>query len=301
MRICPKCHAQGIDENQEQCKNCHVRFINLADTIYLDKAQLNEIAEDIIKNPRVLLFTLLFGIAVVFFVNEYAESRVSKSIADMKEKTDAQLSAAYQDMTTKIAAEFQQQRVKDIVAQVAASQASNLLVQQISPEIDSFRSYTSNTLAEFDDSFQSFQKQSTNALADLRATTQFSLLVTKAFSDDYASFKQLLRISQDTNSAFKKEADKSYGTIYSRLLTEPGSFENSGVDWKQNGIDFEKESFKQLAEDVQSSTNLTIGNEALLLRAVTQNERFPKYDRINLLISIMTNSPSITLRNEACY
>jgi hypothetical protein len=301
MRICPRCHAQQLDENQDQCKNCNARFINLADAIYLDKSQLNEIADDIIKSPRVLLTIVLFIVVVGFLVNEFAESKVSKSIAEMKEKTDAQLAAAYKEITNEIVVGFQQPRIKDVMMQVAASQASNLLVQQISPEIGNFRSGTSKTLSQFNDSFLTFQKQATNALADLRSTTEFSLLVTRAFSDDYLSFVQLHKIEQDTNSVFKNEASRTHRTLTSRLAMAPANLDNLNLDWKAIGVDLDKDSLKQLTQQVESEDQTTVDNRAILLRLIMQNERFPKFDRINFVISIMTNSPSITLRNEACY
>ena len=98
-------------------------------------------------------------------------------------------------MTNRIANEFEEPRIKEIVAQVAAMQASNLLNQQISPEIENFRTGTSNTLAQFDNSLQTFRKESTNALADVRTATEFALIVSKAQNDDAVAFNQLQQIA----------------------------------------------------------------------------------------------------------
>jgi hypothetical protein len=142
MKICPKCHAQQLDDKQDQCKNCDARFVTIADTIFLDKSQLNEIADDILKSPRLILSMLLLIFAFGVGVYEVAESKVSASIQETKEKTDQQLAIFYQQMTNQIQTEFETPRIKETLTQVATIQASNMLTMQISPEIENFRDRT---------------------------------------------------------------------------------------------------------------------------------------------------------------
>jgi hypothetical protein len=205
-------------------------------------------------------------------------------------------------MTNRIANEFEEPRIKEIVAQVAAMQASNLLNQQISPEIENFRTGTSNTLAQFDNSLQTFRKESTNALADVRTATDFALIVSKAQNDDAVAFNQLQQIANSGSSSFAQSANDIARTIIQEVETYARTMEQDTIvsfDWHTAGIDPSKASLQQLT-DFYSSNSFDMLGRFNAVKQVFNNTRFPEQERFDCVALILQTDKSLRVRELCC-
>jgi hypothetical protein len=203
-------------------------------------------------------------------------------------------------MTNKIVSAFQEPRIKEVVAQVAATQASNLLSQQITPEIESFRTGTSNTLAQFDNSLQVFQKDSTNALADVRSATEFSLIVAKASCDDRGSFVQLLQIASDKNSPVSQSADSVATFIMESVNANTILWENQlYFKWELFGINPNTNSLQQF-KDFYLAHSKEAPSRFYAIRQIFNDNRFSETDRYDFLGQVLQQDNSLIVVNEAC-
>jgi hypothetical protein len=338
MKICPNCGKPPIQEGLIQCHTCKVPFIEKSEIgLVLSKDDLDQISKNVITSKRFWIqLSLAIGILIVFggvpavtvislhYANkslqkslyEFDErasnrlaaayldvtNRISIALQDYEQKADAQLAAAHEDMTNRIANEFEEPRIKEIVAQVAAMQASNLLNQQISPEIENFRTGTSNTLAQFDNSLQTFRKESTNALADVRTATEFALIVSKAQNDDAVAFNQLQQIANSGSSSFAQSANDIARTIIQEVETYARTMEPDTIvsfDWHTAGIDPSKASLQQL-KDFYSSNSFDMQGRFNAVKQVFNNTRFPEQERFDYVALILQTDKSLRVRELCC-
>ena len=106
----------------------------------------------------------------------------------------------------------------------------------------------SSFLAQFDNSLQIFQKQSTNALSEVRLTTEFSLLVAKTLSDDYQAFEQVRQITFIAASPLRKTAANAVNVALTRAEIESLNSETLAPAWNAIGIDPNTNSLDQLRQ-----------------------------------------------------
>ena len=180
-KICPECGKPPIERGLIKCHVCGVPFVEESEMgLKLSKSQLEQISKNLVNSWRFwicfsavfLVALLIIGVPTVTVIGvHYATkslnaslakfnaqasnklttayqdvtNRISTALQNYEQRADAQLAAAHQDVMNQIAKEFEEPRIKEIVAQVAATQASNLLSQQVSPEIENFRTGTSRT------------------------------------------------------------------------------------------------------------------------------------------------------------
>jgi hypothetical protein len=221
-RKCSHCGRLVIDIKAFLCPSCGTILANeesaSGELTHEQEVKISEMVGDRLVNDkrfrmqivRSLLFWILgaIGLLGIFFSFSIWDSlqglkaTTNKRLAAVDLQTSNQIASTEEKILTSIAQQFNDPKIKEIMSEVAATQASNLLVQQISPEIEKFRAGTSNTLVGFNDSLLSFQIQSTNELDNVRKANEFTLLITEAFGDNYQAFEKLTQIQNDPNSQF---------------------------------------------------------------------------------------------------
>lgn len=324
MKICPKCHAQQLDDTQDQCKNCEgVRFINLADSIYLEKSQLNEVADIILKSPRLLLPLILAIFVFGIVVYESAESKVSKSIQETKVKTDQQLADAYRQISSHIAETLDETNFQIIVQKIVADRSDKLMRNQIQPEVNAFRTNLAAILSEsqttksnivflaeettrkitlaeqkintLDDSIQ----KADDTLKKLDATIDFTLLIAEAEADNRLAFDHLVEMQSSTDPRIASIAHNTVNKILSALEESYLiSKNNLSANWQGIGIDPNTNSLQQLKTFYEQHPPPL---KKYIIGYIATTDRFPKIDRLDFIADIIRSDVSLSARNNACF
>ena len=321
-RKCQHCGRLVADSKAIVCPSCSTILtheeVGLSELTHEQEVKISEmVIEHLVNNRRFrtqILKSLLFwilgaiGLLGVFFSFSIWDSlqgltaTTNKRLAAVDLQTSNQIASTEEKIRASIVQQFSDPRIKEIMADVAATQASNLLVQQISPEIDKFRTGTSNTLAGFNDSLQAFQIQATNELANVRKANEFTLLIAEAFGDNYEALEKLVQIQNDPSSQFQEIASKTIGSILARYAAEPASFANMGYPLERVlKTDLATNSLDQLKSYFVLAGSRFAPVRVYLLKYIYNESRFPKADRIDFAINIMSSDPSISVRNYACF
>ena len=198
-RTCSYCGHEVQDDKEIVCPKCKTLLLavtpdSCALTREQEKRLASHVAKSLSKNWRFVL--KVFGLTIISITAIWTaigiyytgtltdrfrkfQEETDKRLADLDRETSNKVAFIQYSIVTNIEAQFKDPRIKEIMSQVAANQASNLLLKQINPQIELFQKGTSNTLAEFNKALVSFQKDSTNALAEVRQVTEISLLIAK--------------------------------------------------------------------------------------------------------------------------
>ena len=227
-------------------------------------------------------------------------NRIGTALGNYERKANDQMAAAYQDVINRIAKEFEEPRFKEIVVQVATTQASSLLREQINPEIEKFRAGTSNTLARFDNSLGIFQTESTNALAEVRSATEFALIVAMAQNDDAGAFNQLVQIASSGGSSFGASARDICGAIVVGVETDVVAKQATvGWKWDVYGIDPDKASLQRF-EDYYASAETDSMGRFNAVKQIFNSSRFPELERFDFAATVMQKDNSLRVRELCC-
>jgi hypothetical protein len=299
--LCPSCDTLLGNGEETPAGLTHEQEVKICEAVSERLLNNRRFRMQIVKS---LLFWILgaVGLLGIFFSFSIWDSlqgltaTTNKRLAVADLQTSNQIASTEERIRASILQQFNDPRIKVIMADVAATQASNLLVQQISPDIEKFRTGTSNTLAGFNDSLQAFQTQATNELANVREANEFTLLIAEAFGDNFGAFEKLTQIQNDLNSPFREIAGKTVSSVITRYATEPATFENMTYPFE---FDPATNSLEQL-----KSYYITTGfvpAKIFLLKNIYTQDRFPKADRIGFAIKVLSSDPSISLRNYACF
>jgi hypothetical protein len=303
--LCPSCGTILANEEGALSELTHEQEVKISEIVSKRFANDRRFRMQIVRS--LLLWILgAIGLLGVFFSFSIWDSlqgltaKTNKRLAEVDLQTSNQIASTEEKIRASIAQQFNDPRIKEIMLDVAATQASNLLVQQISPEIEKFRAGTSNTLAAYNDSLQSFQIQSTNELANVRKANEFTLLIAEAFGDNYEAFEKLTQIQNDPNSQFREIARKTVSSIIERYASEPAILANVGYPLDQiihsDPATNSLENLKLYFSVVQF-----VPARVAMLKDVYNDSRFSKADRIDFAIKAAASDPSISVRNYALF
>jgi hypothetical protein len=155
------------DDSAKACPHCHQLLSEEVDAAQLTKAQEKRIAGMVWRKHRNVLIgevSVLGALGlislIVFFYQAYkwANAELSKNLVSRVEN------------------EFQTERIKVTVEQVAAAEAKSLLQNQIAPEVAAFKVQTENRVVEFEKyladlkaRYEADHKELAGQLAELKA------------------------------------------------------------------------------------------------------------------------------------
>jgi hypothetical protein len=321
-RKCSYCGREVRDDKAVTCPKCNTILPERTDDAEaLTQAQEERIAIQVAKSLSdnwsfiVKVFGLtIIGITVVwtvigffygFTVNEQfrtlnnnLKTDATHRLAELDIELGNKIASVQYSIETNIAAQFKDKRIKEIMSVVAVNQASNLLLQQISPQIEKFQAETSNTIVAFNESLTQFEKNSTNALLELKQATEFSLLVSGVNSDDFAAYEKLSLI-ESTNLFSKQAVNLTFLTI-DRMGVETLPNPNVSLMWNNYGVDLKSAPIEQIKRAYDNAGDLRY-TKKIMLEDIFNQTRFSKRERMEFCVSVLENSPSILLRAEACY
>jgi hypothetical protein len=130
MKICPKCRQSPKDPKLIVCQECHEPFIDASDaTLLLSPGDITLIARRLARLGRFWLYfaaglvpvlVLIWGL--VGFIAKWEAKRLFNA-----------------EMANQIKLQFQEPRISNIIVSVAQNLSSNLMITDITPEINKFK------------------------------------------------------------------------------------------------------------------------------------------------------------------
>jgi hypothetical protein len=144
------------------------------------------------------------------------------------------------------------------------------------------------------DEIQQLANKAASAVETIRTTSDFSFVLAKAAADDREAFDDLIAIFGQPSHKFQALAQSAL----LRIVGEDGSKLQLEPDWQKHiGVDPATADFAEMKEIFESRPMF---DKAAVLRAVWNQERFPKYDRLTFLRDIIVKTPSISVLAAAC-
>jgi hypothetical protein len=301
-RKCSNCGAEVLDTEARLCPKCgrglpeaiaftnqfgHEQEVHVAERV----------AERLGKNwkftTKVVIGNLLVVCTILGIIGIFFSFSINDSVKELQHKTDVRFALLDNDISNKIAfiqysietnieAQFQDPHIREIMSAVAANQASNMMLLQIEPQIQRFNLDTSNTLAKFNDALLQFNEQSTNAISRLTDVIKFNLLVERANADDFQAVKQLNEYAKNYQSPFFLQAMTTVRLLLQRAYEDATPNPMETINWGRAGIDPDKASFNDLA--VLYFQTAASQSKIMIMRRIIDENRFPKYDRLNWLV-----------------
>jgi hypothetical protein len=196
-KICPKCRHEQKDQRLVACPDCRVPFVDENELLTnFTREELKVIASSILKDWRVYFVAGIFlaiGVGLLYWqVHEQikaqirtfqiaASNQVVTAYSDatnqlatkfqvFAQDASNQIASAYSVVTNEIADEFQTPRIKQIVENVAKSEAKEILETNVQPEVDRFK-----------------------------ADVELLRLATRARAYDFKAYRRLLELEVQTN------------------------------------------------------------------------------------------------------
>ncbi len=152
-KVCPECGEPPSDERLVMCHVCKVSFVEEGrQQTQLSEAQLRNVANHILKSGRFWIFLSIGVIAIVWavlqVVDYFAGRKVQTQIDQIQARASNSLARAEVAMFNTITRRFEEPRIKQIVQDVAATQATNIMLLQLQPEVTRFKSEIAARLVE---------------------------------------------------------------------------------------------------------------------------------------------------------
>jgi F0F1-type ATP synthase epsilon subunit len=125
-------------------------------------------------------------------------------------------------------------------------------------------------------------------LANLDATTEFTMIVLAAQTDDRKAYDMLKKMSEDTNNRFSSIATNAWNTIYeshNKLMYTSGLT----VPWNK-GFNPSQRSLTELDEAYHNASSQ---NKPALIEYIWGRNDIDEVDRLDFLIDVMKHDPSL--------
>jgi hypothetical protein len=147
------------------------------------------------------------------------------------------------------------------------------------------------------DEIETILQKAQDALQQLRASTDFGLLVAKASNDDREAFNKLVDIANNKKSPFADLAAQTIGNIVEDVNPLIMVRVDVPFPWNTIGVDQAKADFGKYRELFQRSPRLY---KLPLLSELCQQERFPKRQRLEFLAEVIRSDSSLRVLHRAC-
>ncbi|HEG44186.1 MAG TPA: hypothetical protein ENH94_09080 [Phycisphaerales bacterium] len=225
------------------------------------------------------------GIACITFLTYNTIHEMRSDLTDQLTK----------EVRARIEEEFEQPAIKATVQEVAAERASFLMTKQIAPEVTKFKAEITSVSKEVEQ-IETLISDAKIAIDEVRTISNFSLLLINASNDDRDSLDALHKIADMDNNKFQEIADRSVMQIFTSL--EATDRLEIIVHWKEYyNLDPVSAS---LTEFINVFNKCEIICRPTLLKAIWEQERFPKVERLDFLQKTIATTQSLRTLNRAC-
>ena len=297
QKVCPVCRQPPKDSLLVQCDRCKVPFVDEASLkLALSEDELKQLAKYALKSWR--FWTPLLGSLIVLLwgalqLVDYAIGRkVQDVIGGITERVNTSLEAANKKMISDIERRFEEPNIRALMEEVATKQAvaridataDHVIEEKIRTQITPRMEKTDTRLQEAGD-----------ALSRLQSLSEFYELATLVRSDDRRAFESIMKI-------FQNPSDPRFSQARAIISNLPKEVEASNLlgyplDWKPLGVDPDTadiSTFKALM------ARLWPVHQTTVMGAVWGAQHLSKYDRIQFVIDIVINTPSLRCLDVGC-
>ena len=231
-------------------------------------------------------------------INTQANQRlvqIESVLNELATNADVRIATAYQEITNRVSKqmverinlEFQEDRIKKTVSDVAGSQAKEILIGQVVP-----------ILARFVEELNTTKANAATNVAQVQAVANFGLLVLRAQNDDGDAFDELVKLRETGGPLFRPIAEKVVGEIAEKLSYDAlmrGVTANVWMDTTNTP------SNATLADYEKRYQRLGPALRMFLIHEVYTHENFSKYERILFHFRALKIDPSLKCRNQICH
>jgi len=271
MKKCLNCGITA-DDNLICCPECKGDLVDISGVkITLNEDQIHQIEKRIWRRVCKTLFGgfSILGILSVGFLIWSIYDGYQKAYEKSVEKFEKEL-------TSKIAKEFETERIKETVTTVASTMANETIKKEIAPIVDEFKSETDGKLS------------------DIEKIVDFSMVLIRAQNDDRQAFDKLLDISFGDRGEFAEISDNA---LWSILMEESPFTVNYTIDYNKHNLNLNKSEIKEFKSFYLESP-LTYREQ--ILRDIWEKGKFTKLEKLEFLIDRIQNDNSINIVREAC-
>ncbi len=206
--------------------------------------------------------------------------------SDLKQRTDS----LADEVKVRIEKEFEQPAIEATIQKAAKDRAAALMSDQIAPEVSKLKQEVNETVKQMGKAIS----EANIALDEVKNTSEFALLVTKASNDDRASFDALRKIVETKDNKFQ---DIALDVLLQIAADQDLSTSEAYIDWpKDCNLDPAKASLDDFAYVL--AHRLPIYRPAIL-ETIWQQERFPMPVRLAILNENIIKTNSIRTLHKA--
>ena len=296
-KVCPVCRLPPKDDLLIKCDRCKVPFVNeasLRSTLSFD--ELMQVARHVVQLWKFWGLLLLFVIAVFLAglggVNYLTDRKVQDVTKDIMDDVDKSLEEANTRMKDEIARRFEDANIQRLMEQVVTQQAVERIDETADEVIEEkLRTEIAPRLEKIDESLT----HSRNALSQLQSLSEFYGLAIRVSRDDRIAFDSIIKILHNPSDPRSSQARALVSN-----LTEEIERSNTflyGLNWEESGIDPGTADISAFGRAMQQLRPLY---QRTMMRTVWNAQHLSKQDRIQFLIDIVINTPSLSCLYLAC-
>ena len=292
-KVCPVCRLPPMDALLIKCDRCKVPFVNVAslrDSVSHD--ELKQVAMYVVLSWKfwgLLLLIILAGLQAIGYVTDRKVHDVTEVIT---ENVDKSLEKANTRMKDEIVRRFEDTNIQRLMEQVVTQQAIERIDETADEVIEEkLRTEITPRLEKIDESLT----HARNALSQLQSLSEFYGLAIRVSRDDRIAFDRIVKILHNPSDPRSSQARALVSN-----LTEEIERSNTflyGLNWEESGIDPGTADISAFGRAMQQLRPLY---QRTMMRTVWNAQHLSKQDRIQFLIDIVINTPSLSCLYLAC-
>ena len=296
-KVCPVCRLPPKHDLLIKCDRCKVPFVNeasLRSTLSFD--ELMQVARHVVQLWKfwgpLLFFVIAIFLAGLGGVNYLTDRKVQDVTKGITDDVDKNLKEANTRMKKEIARRFQDANIQRLMEQVVTQQAVERIDATADEVIEEkLRTEIAPRLEKIDESLA----HSDTTLSQLQSLSDFYGLAIRVRSDDRSAFDSIMKI-------FRNPSDPLFPQAYALISNLPQDMAilnilSYSVNWEGLGVDPNTADISAFELTMRQLRPL---HQIEVMQTVWKAQHLSKQDRIQFLIDIMINTPSLRCLDKAC-
>ena len=295
-KVCPVCRLPSKDALLIKCDRCKVPFVNVASLRgTLSPDELKQVAKYMRRSWEFwggLFLGVIGTVWVGFQVVDYATGRkVHDVIEVITNDVDKSLEEANTRMKDEIARRFEDTNIQKLMERVVTQQAVARIDATADEVIEEkLRTEISPRLEKIDESLA----HADNALSQLQSLSGFYGLAIRVRSDDRSAFDSIMKI-------FHNPSDPLFSQAYALVSNLPQDMAilnilSYSVNWEELGIDPDTADISAFELTMRELIPI---HQTTIMETVWKAQHLSKQDRVQFLIDIVVNTPSLRCLDKA--
>jgi hypothetical protein len=192
-------------------------------------------------------------------------------------------------VSNRIAAQFEEPRIRETLNQVARTRASEILEEQVRPSVEAVQQATRDTLKSLETSLKDTKTKLDNVVTEFQLINEFNMTAIAAQGDDRKAFDKLEIWANDKAYPFSSLAEN----VWWNILQDRGGRLPGGhfvLEWR-DGIEPSKLSLEQLRRTYET---ITTRLKPALIQFIWNRNDITQKDRMQFLMDVIENDQSLT-------